>query len=189
MANKTELSVGAFILMGFACAMILAFASTNSANRLGGETYSVTARFTNTGELKLGAPVKIAGVKVGEISAVTLDPTTFDALVSLRLSREIGDLPADTAAAIYTSGLLGERYIGLAPGGDPEPLKDGDEILLTQSAVILEQLISKYLFGAGGADKDKDAGAGGAGNNTEGGATTPTPSAQDAPTPQDPTTE
>lgn len=187
MANKTELSVGAFILMGFACAMILAFASTNSANRLGGETYSVTARFTNTGELKLGAPVKIAGVKVGEISAVKLDPTTFDALVTLRLSHEIGDLPADTAAAIYTSGLLGERYIGLAPGGDPEPLKDGDEILLTQSAVILEQLISKYLFGAGGADKN--AGAGGAGNNTEGGATTPTPPAQDAQSPQDPTTE
>ena len=186
MANKTELSVGAFILMGFACAMILAFASTNSANRLGGETYSVTARFTNTGELKLGAPVKIAGVKVGEISAVKLDPTTFDALVTLRLSHEIGDLPADTAAAIYTSGLLGERYIGLAPGGDPEPLKDGDEILLTQSAVILEQLISKYLFGAGGADKNAGAGAG---NNTEGGATTPTPPAQDAPTPQDPTTE
>ena len=187
MANKTELSVGAFILMGFAFAMILAFASTNSANRLGGETYSVTARFTNTGELKIGAPVKIAGVKVGEIYEVTLDPATYDAMVSLRLSREIGDLPADTAAAIYTSGLLGERYIGLAPGGDPEPLRDGDEILLTQSAVILEQLISKYLFGAGGADKT--AGAGGAGNDTEGGAMTPTPPAQDALTPQDPTTE
>lgn len=187
MANKTELSVGAFILMGFACAMILAFASTNSASRLGGETYSVTARFTNTGELKIGAPVKIAGVKVGEIYEVALDPATYDAMVSLRLSREIGDLPADTAAAIYTSGLLGERYIGLAPGGDPEPLRDGDEILLTQSAVILEQLISKYLFGAGGADKT--AGAGGAGNDTEGGAMTPTPPAQDAPTPQDPTTE
>ena len=187
MANKTELSVGAFILMGFACAMILAFASTNSGSRLGGSTYGVTARFTNTGELKLGAPVKIAGVKVGEISAVNLDPQTFDAIVSLRLSHDMGELSADTSASIYTSGLLGERYIGLSPGGDPEPLKDGDEILLTQSAVILEQLISKYLFGAGGGGANGNtAGAGGASStNTEGGATTPAPSAQDAPaTPQ-----
>lgn len=190
MANKTELSVGAFILMGFACAMILAFASTNSGSRLGGDTYGVTARFTNTGELKLGAPVKIAGVKVGEISAVALDPKTFDAIVSLRLSREIGELSADTSASIYTSGLLGERYIGLSPGGDPEPLKDGDEILLTQSAVILEQLISKYLFGAGGNGGNAGAaGAGGTAANNEGGAKTQTPSAQDAPTPQEPTTE
>lgn len=185
MSNKTELSVGAFILMGFACALILAFASTNTANRLGGETYSVSARFTNTGELKIGAPVKIAGVKIGEITGVTLDPTTYDAIVALRLSREAGELPADTAAAIYTSGLLGERYIGLAPGGDPEPLKDGDEILLTQSAVILEQLISKYLFNAGGSNNSS--GAGGTAGNTEGGATTPAPHAQDAPSTPTPT--
>lgn len=186
MSNKTELSVGAFILMGFACAMILAFASTNSGSRLGGETYAVTARFTNTGELKLGAPVKIAGVKIGEITGVKLDPSTYDAIVDLRLSTDAGELPADTSAAIYTSGLLGERYIGLAPGGDPEPLKDGDEILLTQSAVILEQLISKYLFNAGGSTPAAGGAGGTAGNtgNTEGGATTPTPPAQDAqPTP------
>lgn len=193
MANKTELSVGAFILMGFACAMILAFASTNSGSRLGGDTYRVTARFTNTGELKLGAPVKIAGVKVGEIEGVSLDPQTFDAIVALRLSRGIGELSADTSASIYTSGLLGERYIGLSPGGDPEPLKDGDEILLTQSAVILEQLISKYLFGAGGNGAGANAaGAGGTGAANEGGATTPTPPAATtpaAPAPQEPTTE
>jgi len=168
--------------MGFACAMILAFASTNSGSRLGGDTYSVTARFTQTGELKLGAPVKIAGVKIGEITDVTLDPKTYDAVVSLRLSRSAGELPADTAAAVYTSGLLGERYIGLAPGGDPEPLKDGDEILLTQSAVILEQLISKFLFGGG-----NTGGAGGTAAKTEGGATTPTPPAQDAPNTSNPT--
>ena len=145
--RKTEWSVGAFIAMGFACALALAFASTNSRSGVSGETYQVTARFTNAGELKVRAPVKIAGVKVGEVAEVKLDPQRFDAIATLRLSRLAGDIPADTSAAIYTSGLLGDRYIGLMPGGDPEPLHEGDEILLTQSAVVLEQLIGKYMFG------------------------------------------
>ena len=153
-SHKTEWSVGAFILMGFACALVLAFASTNSQDRLGGDSYAVKARFSNTGELKVGAPVKIAGVKVGEVAGVTLDPQTFDAMVDLRLASGT-EIPADTSAAIYTSGLLGERYVGLAPGGDPRALVEGDEILFTQSAVVLEQLISKYVFGAGGDDKKK----------------------------------
>jgi phospholipid/cholesterol/gamma-HCH transport system substrate-binding protein len=146
---KLELTVGAFIVMGLACVLVLAFASTNSADRLGGDTYLVTARFANTGELKARAPVKIAGVKVGEVTQLALDPGRFEAVATLRLSRAAGELPSDTSAAIYTAGLLGERYIGLAPGGDPEPLVDGDEIYLTQSAVVLEQLIGKYMFGSG----------------------------------------
>lgn len=154
---KTEWSVGAFILMGFACALALAFASTNSGERLGGDSYRVTASFTNAGDLKARAPVKIAGVKVGEIESIALDGN-FDAKVTLRLSHGIGELPADTGAAIFTSGLLGERYIGLSPGGDPEPLKDGDEILLTQPAVVLEQLIGKFLFNAGSGDGDDASG-------------------------------
>lgn len=151
-SHKTEWSVGAFLAMGFAVALVLAFASTNSQDRLSGQTYGVKARFSNTGELKIGAPVKIAGVKVGEVANVTLDPQTFDALVELRLAGGT-EIPADSSAAIYTSGLLGERYVGLSPGGDPRPLTEGDEILLTQSAVVLEQLIGKYMFGAGGDDK------------------------------------
>lgn len=149
---KTEWSVGAFILMGFACALILAFASTNSGDAIGGDTYRVTANFTNAGDLKPRAPVKIAGVKMGEIESIALDQN-FDAHVVLRLSHKAGTLPADTAAAIYTSGLLGERYIGLSPGGDPEPLKEGDQILLTQPAVVLEQMIGKFLFNADSGDK------------------------------------
>lgn len=149
---KTEWSVGAFILMGFACALILAFSSTNSGDAIGGDTYRVTANFTNAGDLKPRAPVKIAGVKMGEIESIVLDQN-FDAHVVLRLSHKAGTLPADTAAAIYTSGLLGERYIGLSPGGDPEPLKEGDQILLTQPAVVLEQMIGKFLFNADSGDK------------------------------------
>jgi phospholipid/cholesterol/gamma-HCH transport system substrate-binding protein len=155
---KLELTVGAFIAMGLACVLVLAFASTNSADRLGGETYLVTARFANTGELKPRAPVKIAGVKVGEVAALVLDPAKFEAVATLRLSKAAGELPADSSAAIYTAGLLGERYIGLSPGGDPEPLADGDEIYLTQSAVVLEQLIGKYLFSGGDVNSGDTAG-------------------------------
>ena len=144
---KTEWSVGAFILMGFACALALAFASTNSGERMGGDSYRVTARFTNAGDLKARAPVKIAGVKVGEIESIVLDPASFDAVATLRLAKSV-ELPMDTGASIFTSGLLGERYVGLDPGGDPDILKDGDELMLTQPAVVLEQLIGKYMFGS-----------------------------------------
>lgn len=149
--QKLEWSVGLFIIMGLACALVLAFASTNSRDRLGGAGYELTARFANLGELKPRAPVKIAGVKVGEVTRVELDPSNFDAVVTLYLTPAAGELPADSSAGIFTSGLLGERYIGITPGGDPEPLAPGDEIMLTQSAVVLEQLIGKYLFGGGGA--------------------------------------
>lgn len=154
-AQKIEWSVGAFIVMGFACALVLAFASTNSQDRLGGGGYELRARFANLGELKVRAPVKIAGVKVGEVADVKLDAQAYEAVVTLRLTAAAGELPADSSAAIYTSGLLGERYIGITPGGDPEVLAPGDEILLTQSAVVLEQLIGKYLFG-GAEDKKSE---------------------------------
>ncbi|GIX36719.1 MAG: outer membrane lipid asymmetry maintenance protein MlaD [Lysobacteraceae bacterium] len=147
--QRLEWSVGVFILMGLACALVLAFASTNSRDRLGGEGYELTARFSNLGELKPRAPVKIAGVKVGEVTRVELDPRSFEAVVTMYLTPAAGELPADSSAGIFTSGLLGERYIGITPGGDPEPLRPGDEIVLTQSAVVLEQLIGKYMFGSG----------------------------------------
>ncbi|HET6604853.1 MAG TPA: outer membrane lipid asymmetry maintenance protein MlaD [Xanthomonadaceae bacterium] len=168
--NRVELSVGAFIIMGFACAVVLAFASTNLRNRLTGEQYTVTARFANSGELKPRAPVKIAGVKIGEVSEIRLDPGNYEAIATLSISHEAGELPADSSAAIYTSGLLGERYVGITPGGDLEPLRQGDEIFLTQSAMVLEQLIGKYMFGSGGS------GEGGAA------AAVPNPGAAPAPT-------
>ena len=156
-SSKTEWSVGLFILMGFACALALAFASTNARDGLSGETYTVLARFSNAGDLKPRSPVRIAGVKIGEVTSITLDPDSFDAVATLRISRAAGALPADTSAAIFTSGLLGDRYIGLAPGGDPVALDEGDEILLTQSAVVLEQLIGQFMFG-NSADTDSAAG-------------------------------
>lgn len=163
-----EWSVGAFILMGFACAIALAFASTGLRERLTGEHYALSARFSNTGELKLGAPVKVAGVRIGEVAAIELDPMRFEAVATLRINRAAGELPADSSAAIYTSGLLGERYVGITPGGDPEPLDEGDEILLTQSAVVLEQLIGKYMFGSGNDGAEGASGGGDAANDHEG---------------------
>ncbi|HVF36118.1 MAG TPA: outer membrane lipid asymmetry maintenance protein MlaD [Candidatus Saccharimonadia bacterium] len=144
---RFEFGVGAFILMGFACALALAFASTDARGRVGGETYAVTARFSNLGELKLRAPVKVAGVKIGEVSGIRLDPERYDAIVTMQVARAAGELPVDSSASIYTSGLLGERYVGVSPGGDPETLGDGDEIVMTQSAIVLEQLIGKFMFG------------------------------------------
>lgn len=147
--GSLELGVGAFIAMGFACALALAFASTDMQGRLGGETFSVSARFANTGELKPRAPVKVAGVKIGEVEAIVLDQKSYDAIVTLRLNQG-SQLPADSSASIYTSGLLGERYVGITPGGELEMLEDGGEIALTQSAIVLEQLIGKYMFGGAG---------------------------------------
>jgi len=144
---RFELGVGAFIAMGFACALALAFASTDARGRLGGESYLLKARFSNLGELKVRAPVKVAGVKIGEVAAISLDPQRYDAVVTMRVARAAGELPADSSAAIHTSGLLGERYVALMPGGEMEMLGDGDEIAMTQSAIVLENLIAKYMFG------------------------------------------
>jgi phospholipid/cholesterol/gamma-HCH transport system substrate-binding protein len=96
--------------------------------------------------------VKIGGVTVGQVASIDLDPVKFESIVTLRMDSKVKDLPADTSAGIFTSGLLGESYIGLQPGGDPDVLKAGDEIVFTQPAVDLIQLVGKYMFsgGAGG---------------------------------------
>lgn len=154
--NRVDLAVGVFLLLAFATLMVLAISSTNGRLPVVDDaSYKVTARFSNISELRVRAPVKIGGVRVGEIADIQLDPKTFEAVVTLELRRSAGEIPADSSAAVYTAGLLGDRYIGITPGGDPEPLTDGDEMLLTQSAVVLEQLISKFIFGNTG-DKNSD---------------------------------
>ena len=147
-AFNVETAVGLFLLLSLAALLALAFASTNGRIGFGGDSYELIARFSNVAELRPRAPVKIGGVTIGSIDSVELDLQTFEARAVLRIDSRFNELPADTSAAIYTSGLLGERYIGLTPGGDVEVLQPGDEIFLTQSAVVLEQLIGKYLFGA-----------------------------------------
>ena len=114
------------------------------------DSYPLKARFTNLGQLRTSAPVKIGGVMVGNVADIQLDPAKFDSVVTLDIDDRYNDLPADTSAGILTGGLLGESYVGLQPGGDPEALKPGDEIAFTTPAVDLIQMVGKYMFSGGG---------------------------------------
>ena len=154
---KVELASGVFLLLGIAALLWLATKATNYGQEIGEEAYFVSARFTNVADLKDRAPVKIGGVTVGMVENIELDPVTFDAMVLLRLDQLFDEIPADSSAAILTSGVLGDRYVGLEPGGDPDVLQDGDELFVTQSAIVLEQLVSKFLFNTqSGTDGDKE---------------------------------
>jgi phospholipid/cholesterol/gamma-HCH transport system substrate-binding protein len=146
---KVELSSGIFLLMGIAALLWLATEATDYGMEVGDDTYVVTARFSNVADLKNRAPVKIGGVTVGLVEHISLDPVVFDAIVEMKIDRRFSEIPTDTGASILTSGRLGDRYIGLDPGGAMEALVDGDEIFITQSAVVMETLISKYLFISG----------------------------------------
>ena len=147
---RLEFAVGAFLLLALATLLVLALASTNGKFAIGGGTYPLKARFSSIGQLRANGPVKIGGVTVGNVADIQLDPVKYDSIVTLSLDGKFKDLPADTSAGIFTSGLLGESYIGLQPGGDPEVLKSGDEIVFTQPAVDLIQLVGKYMFSGGG---------------------------------------
>lgn len=147
---KVELASGVFLMLGFAALIWLATEATNYGQDIGDEAYFISARFSNVAELKNRAPVKIGGVTVGLVESITLDPVTFDAVVQMRINQQFNEIPADTSAAILTSGVLGDRYVGLEPGGDLDVLEDGDELFITQSAVVLEQLVSKFLFNTQG---------------------------------------
>jgi len=170
---RLEFAVGAFLLLALASLLVLAIASTNGKFGFGGDSYPLKARFSSIGQLRAAAPVKIGGVVVGQVGAIELDPQKFDSIVTLNIDNRFKDLPADTSAGIFTSGLLGESYVGLAPGGDVEVLKPGDEITLTQSAVDLMQLVGKYMFSGGG-----QAAGGDAGSAADNGAAATAPEAQ-----------
>jgi len=150
---KVELTSGVFLLLGIVAMLWLATKATDYGMQVGDDTYRVKARFSNVANLKKRSPVKIGGVTVGLIESISLDPVTFDAVIEMQIDRRFSDIPSDTSASILTSGMLGDRYIGLEPGGSLEPLTDGDEIFITQSAVVLETLISKYLFNSKGDDE------------------------------------
>lgn len=146
--NKTilDLWVGLFVIAGIAALLFLTLkvGSMNTVNN--SDSYEVIARFENIGGLKPRAPVKSAGVVVGRVADVRFDNETYEAAVTLRLDRRYA-FPKDSSAAIMTSGLLGEQYIGLEAGGDSVKLKNRDRILITQDAVVLENLIGQFLYG------------------------------------------
>jgi len=141
-----ETMVGVFVLAGFVAIGYLALKAANLAAMTVGETYTVVARFDNIGGLKPRAPVKSAGVTVGRVASITLDPQSFQGLVTIELEKRYA-FPKDTSASVLTAGLLGDQYVGLNPGGAENNLAQGDTIKMTQSAVVLENLISSFLYG------------------------------------------
>ncbi|MBX3651631.1 MAG: outer membrane lipid asymmetry maintenance protein MlaD [Burkholderiales bacterium] len=143
--SMLDLWVGLFVVAGVAALVVLAFKVGNMSSMGGGETYAITANFDNIGGLKPRAPVKSAGVVVGRVTAISFNNERFTAKVTMAVEKTY-QFPKDTTASILTSGLLGEQYIGLEGGGDDQMLKAGDNIRLTQSAVVLEKLISQFLF-------------------------------------------
>lgn len=140
-----DLWVGIFVALGVAALLGLAMKVGNLTSSKIGETYSVTAAFENVGSLKPNAPVKSAGVVVGRVESIVFNGARYEAVVNIDIDKRFA-FPADTFANIYTAGLLGEQYVGLEAGGDEVVLKNGDKIAKTQDAIVLEKMISQFLF-------------------------------------------
>jgi phospholipid/cholesterol/gamma-HCH transport system substrate-binding protein len=152
--KSLDFMVGLFVLLGAAALLFLALQAGNmSSLSFNKKTYAVTTKFDNIGGLKPRAPVKSAGVVVGRVADISFDDKSYTALVTLDLDERY-KFPKDTSAKILTSGLLGEQYIGLEAGGDTQNLVAGDKIKMTQSAVVLENLISQFLFSKAAEGKD-----------------------------------
>lgn len=143
--SAIDLWVGALVAMGLAALLFLALKVGNLASFSTSEVYQVQAKFANIGGLKVRAPIKSAGVVVGRVADVRFDNESYEAVVTMNIEGQF-KFPRDTAAKILTSGLLGEQYVGLEAGGDSAMLKSGDKVKLTQSAVVLENLISQFMF-------------------------------------------
>jgi len=144
--KSTEITVGIFVVIGIAALFMLAMKVSNLAEFSEKEGYQVIAEFENVGGLKPRSVVTMAGVRVGRVSHISLDPETYNAQVTLNLYSEFNTIPTDSSASIFTAGLLGEQYIGLEAGAEEEFLQDGDVLELTQSALVLEQVIGQFLF-------------------------------------------
>ncbi len=138
--------MGAFMVAGLVAFFFLAMQVSNLSTGASGDGYLVAARFDNIGSLKVRSPVTMAGVRIGRVSNISFDQNTYEAVVTLKIESQYNAVPDDTFAKIFTAGLLGEQYIGLDPGGSEKYLADGGEISLTQSALVLEEIIGQFLF-------------------------------------------
>ncbi len=154
-SRTIEIGVGLFVACGMAALFMLAMQVSNLAS-IGGDddSYKLTAAFENVGGLKVRSPVTVSGVRVGRVDAIDYDTTAYEAVVTLRINSAYNAFPDDTSASIFTAGLLGEQYIALDPGGSMENLTDGSRIQLTQSALVMEQIIGQFLYNM--ANKDEE---------------------------------
>ena len=148
--RQIEIWVGLFMAAGFVALFILAIQVSNLGTAYSGDSFEITARFDNIGGLKVKAPVTMAGVEVGRVQDVYYDAEDFRAVVVIGIQDDYRErIPDDTFAKILTAGLLGEQYIGLDPGGSEEFLQQGSEIMVTQSALVLEEIVGQFIFGKG----------------------------------------
>ncbi|WPL15411.1 putative phospholipid ABC transporter-binding protein MlaD [Thiorhodovibrio winogradskyi] len=141
-----EIAVGAFMVAGLVALFFLAMHVSNLSNLAAGDGYRIRANFDNVGSLKVRSPVSMSGVRVGRVESIAYDQQRFQAVVTMLIDEQFNSIPTDTFANIFTAGLLGEKYIGLDPGGSMEVLADGDQIEHTQSALVLEQMIGRFLL-------------------------------------------
>ena len=149
-----EVGTGLFALLGIGALFFLTTQTTGSDDFNVDDTYEVTARFENVGSLKPRAPVSMSGVTIGRVTGIEFDPVALEAVVTFVIDSQYDEIPDDSDASILTAGLLGSQYIGLQAGGSDMYLEDGSEILFTQSAILLENLIGKFLVNAGSDDEE-----------------------------------
>jgi phospholipid/cholesterol/gamma-HCH transport system substrate-binding protein len=153
--RAVELGTGLFVLLGIGALFFLTTQTTGGDDFNANDVYTVQARFTNVGSLKRRAPVSMAGVTIGRVTKVEFDPAALEAVVTFVIDKQYDQIPDDSDASVLTAGLLGSQYIGLQPGGSDMYLEEGSEILFTQSAVVLENLIGKFLVNSS-SDDNKD---------------------------------
>jgi phospholipid/cholesterol/gamma-HCH transport system substrate-binding protein len=144
--RKIEILVGLFVAAGIAAFFMLALSVSNMSSYGSGDSYVLKARFDNIGGLKVRSPVSAGGVRIGRVSDIKYDSEYYEAEVSMLIESKYNKFPVDTAASVLTSGLLGEQFIGFEPGAEEDYLKAGDVIDLTQSALVLEQIIGQFLY-------------------------------------------
>jgi len=159
-SRAMNLGTGLFVMLGFAALFFLTTQTTSRGLSFHSEPhYRVTAKFDNIGDLKVGAPVSMAGVPIGRVVGIGFDSRDYKAVVSMNLNAKFNQIPTDSDASIYTQGLLGGKFVGISPGGAETFLKNGDQIDFTQSAFVLESLIGQFLANMGkSSDHSKSAG-------------------------------
>ena len=153
--RTVELGTGLFALLGMGALFFLTTQTTGGEDFSADKTFKVSARFDNVGSLRQRAPVSMSGVTIGRVTRIEFDPAALDAVVTMEIDARYDQIPEDSDASILTAGLLGSQYVGLQAGGSEFNLEEGSEILLTQSAVVLESLIGKFLV-RGGSDESSD---------------------------------
>lgn len=151
-----ETFVGLFLLFALTALTVLAFQVSGLTNLFPTDSYLVTAKFDDIGGLKVRSPVKIGGVQIGEVTNIGLDPVSFKAVVSMRIQKQFNDIPDDSSAGIFTSGLLGDNYIAITPMYSKTAMMNGSEIQYTNSAMVLEKLIGQFIYKIGNGDKNND---------------------------------